>query len=90
MRQYRPSVVIYDIALPYEANWRLFEHVRDSPACQGVKFVMTTTNVGRVREVVGQDPHLLELVGKPYDLGLLVQRVRDVLDNRERSGDVTH
>jgi hypothetical protein len=36
MRQYRPAVVVYDIAIPYEQNWRLFEHIRSAPACEGL------------------------------------------------------
>src|SRR5690349_20282490 len=53
MRQHRPCVIVYDIALPYDANWRLFLNVRDSPACAGVAFVLTTTNVKRVHEATG-------------------------------------
>jgi DNA-binding response OmpR family regulator len=41
MRQHRPSLIVYDIAIPYEENWRLYEHFRDSPACRGLAFVCT-------------------------------------------------
>src|SRR5690242_312667 len=51
MRQHRPEVVVYDIAIPYEENWRLFQHIRDSPACAGVRFVLTTTNVGQLEAI---------------------------------------
>src|SRR5918996_1135693 len=51
MEQHRPKVIVYDIAVPYEENWRLFEHFRGSPAAAGVQFVLTTTNVGQVRKV---------------------------------------
>ena len=76
MRQHRPKVIVYDIALPYEANWRLFEHLRDSPACRNSAFVVTTTNEKRVREGAGGRPEVLEIVGKPYDLSILAERVR--------------
>ena len=75
LRQYQPRVIVYDIALPYDINWRLFETIRDSPACAGVRFVLTTTNVLQVQKVVGPDIHVLEIVGKPYDLDLLLQMV---------------
>jgi CheY-like chemotaxis protein len=45
MRQHKPKVIVYDIAIPYEQNWRLFQHLRTSPASTGVRFVLTTTNV---------------------------------------------
>ena len=44
MRQHQPCVIVYDIAVPYEQNWKLFQHFRESPACRGVHFVVTTTN----------------------------------------------
>ncbi|MCU1386066.1 MAG: hypothetical protein JWL71_4763 [Acidobacteria bacterium] len=75
MRQHRPAAIVYDIAIPYEENWRLFEHIRSSPACAGVPFVLTTTNEAQVRKVAGGEP-VLEIVGKPYDLDLLVGKVR--------------
>ena len=79
MRQHRPQVVVYDIALPYESNWRLCEHIRSSPACEGVAFVLTTTNVSQVVGIVGRDEQVLEIVGKPYDLGLLIDRVNNAI-----------
>jgi DNA-binding response OmpR family regulator len=82
MRQHRPAVVVYDVAPPYEANWRLFEHIRDSPACKGVRFVLTTTNAVQVRKVAG-DQHVLEIVGKPYDLDELIRLVGDALNRPE-------
>ena len=50
MRQYHPAAIVYDIALPYDANWRLFEHIRAAPACAGVPFVLTSTNKAQVRK----------------------------------------
>jgi CheY-like chemotaxis protein len=77
VRQHRPDVIMYDIALPYDANWRLFEHIRASPACQGIPFVITTTNAAQVRKIVGSNEPMHEIVGKPYDLNVLVQLIRN-------------
>ena len=82
MRQYRPTVIVYDIAVPYEQNWRLFERIRDSPACKGVRFVLTTTNVAQVEKVAGSAHRFHEIVGKPYDLDEVVRAVKDAVYER--------
>ena len=79
MRQHRPAVVVYDVALPYDANWRLFEHIKASPACDGVQFVITTTNAAHLLAVAGEGQPVLEIVGKPYDLAQLVKAVTNAL-----------
>jgi DNA-binding response OmpR family regulator len=77
VRQHRPDVIVYDVALPYDANWRLFEHLRNTPVCQGVAFVVTTTNVAQVQKVAGPAEVMHEIVGKPYDLGRLTAAVEE-------------
>ena len=75
-RQHDPDVVIYDIAPPYDKNWREFQHMCTMPALKGRKFVLTTTNERRVKEVAEDAPDMFEIVGKPYDLGLIVDQVK--------------
>ena len=75
-RQHEPDVVIYDIAPPYDKNWREFQHMCMMPALKGRKFVLTTTNERRVREVAEDAPEMFEIVGKPYDLGRIVDQVK--------------
>ena len=75
--QHEPDVVIYDIAPPYDKNWREFQHMCAMPALAKRKFVITTTNERRLREAVKENvPTMFEIVGKPYDLGLIVEQVK--------------
>src|ERR1041384_5606879 len=39
IRQHDPRVVVYDIAPPYDVNWRLFEHVSTRPVMRRRAFV---------------------------------------------------
>ena len=79
VRQYSPEVVIYDIAPPYDKNWRQFLITTEMPALDGIKFIITTTNAKHVKEIAGADQTVYEIVGKPYDLDRLVQAVKDAI-----------
>ena len=63
-----PDVIVFDVALPYEANWQIAMNLQADPRVR-VPFVLTTTNAIAVRRLIGRD--LIELVGKPYDLDTL-------------------
>ncbi len=75
MRQHKPTVIVYDIAIPYEQNWRLYQHMRAAPACTGVPFVLTTTNTKHVNKLSGSE-EIHEIIGKPYDLDEILGAVR--------------
>jgi CheY-like chemotaxis protein len=77
---HRPDVVVYDIVVPYHANWQLFMHLRRQPPMQGVPVVITTSNAAQVRPLTsGEAVH--EIVGKPYDLQQLIALVRQAVSN---------
>jgi CheY-like chemotaxis protein len=67
LRQHRPRVVVYDIAPPYERNYKLFQHVR-SLDCGLCKFVLVSTNAKHVQQLVGTDDRVFEIVDKPLIL----------------------
>jgi DNA-binding response OmpR family regulator len=77
IRQHDPGVIVYDIPPPYDAHWRFLEHVRHSPDMQGRAFVLTSTNVQRIEEVIGTREPIHELIGKPYDLEQITRAVRE-------------
>jgi hypothetical protein len=68
MKQHNPEVVIFDLSPPYDENWRYFKTVRHAKAMSGRGVVLTTTNKNRLDEVLGEDSHALEVVGRSKDL----------------------
>jgi DNA-binding response OmpR family regulator len=77
MGQHRPRVVVYDISPPYEANYRMFEHLAAMPAARDSQFVLTSTNPRHVEQLGGLHQRVYEIVGKPYDIGEIVGAVRE-------------
>ena len=50
---YRPKVIVYDIAPPYDRNWAFFLHLRQT-ILGGYRFVLTSVNVKHVQALVGR------------------------------------
>jgi CheY-like chemotaxis protein len=78
IEHHRPAVIVYDISPPYETNWNFLRLVRSSQAVQNCKFVLTTTNLPALDELVG-DTGAIEIIGKPYDLDRVTAAVRTAL-----------
>jgi hypothetical protein len=68
MEKHNPEVVIFDLSPPYDENWHFFKTMRDAKTMQGRGIVLTTTNKNRLDEVLGEDSHALEVVGRAKDL----------------------
>jgi hypothetical protein len=79
LREHDPKVVIIDIPPPYDRSWLLTQHLRAMPAAAGRKFVLTSTNPARLKEIAHADEPILEIIGKPYDMQLIVDAVRKAL-----------
>jgi hypothetical protein len=74
MGDHNPEVVIFDLSPPYDENWQFFTTMRDAHTMQGRGAVLTTTNKQRLDEIVGEDSHALEAVGRRQDLQEIRQR----------------
>jgi CheY-like chemotaxis protein len=74
--EHQPAVIVYDISIPYEENWRFLQLLRSSEATNGRKVVITTTNKRALDTLVGEDSGAFEIIGKPYDLTSIVDAVR--------------
>lgn len=75
LRMHSPNVVVYDIAPPYDRNWDLFQHLQRS-VLKACPIVLTSTNPARLKEMVGANGTVYEIVGKPYDLDKIVQAAK--------------
>lgn len=77
MRQHRPRVIAYDLAPPYEANLRLFHHVRAMPVVQECQFVLTSVNPPNVLRLLRADERVYEVVDREEDLMQFVHAVKE-------------
>jgi DNA-binding response OmpR family regulator len=87
--RHRFDAVVFDIALPYQANWQLFKQLRATDLA-GVPTVLTTTNERALDALIDEEhPEVVEIWGKPYDTERLRARVHAVLDlaNRRTSSE---
>jgi CheY-like chemotaxis protein len=84
VEQHKPAAVLFDIAPPYDRSWLFVQHLMSTSPLAGLPTVFTTTNEQRVRDVAGP-AEVIELVGKPYDLGILLERVKSVTATQTNS-----
>lgn len=77
LREHDPRVIVYDVVAPYDRSWRFMDHLRTSASFEGRRFVLTCANERRLKEVVGTDDTVYEIVGEPSDLDAIVQAVRE-------------
>ncbi len=77
VRQHRPTVITYDLAPPYEADYALLRHIRTFPAVASCRFVLTSPNVFQLRGLLASEDEarVLEIIGKPHDIGEYVGAV---------------
>ena len=75
-----PQVILYDIPLPYEDNWRGFRRVQDAETGTQRRFVLTTTSARAVRRFAGPASGI-EIIDLPFiSLDEVLQAVQRALD----------
>jgi CheY-like chemotaxis protein len=77
LHQHDPRVIVYDVAPPYEQNWRFLDHLRTATLFKGRHFVLTSVNLRRVEEIVGPDEAVYEVVGHADDIDQVIRAVRE-------------
>ncbi len=73
-----PTAVLYDIPPPYDENWAFYQHALSLRESRPHRFIVTTTNM-RILEGLAGPTDAIELIGRPFDLGEIVDRVRAAL-----------
>ena len=89
MDRHNPEVVIFDLSPPYDENWKFFKTMRDDKKMQGRGVVLTTTNKNRLDEVLGEDSHALEVVGRTLDLKQIDAAIKSETQKAESARLVT-
>ena len=82
LEQHDPRVVVYDIAPPYDMNWRFLDHLRTSTGFKGRQFVLISVNARDAEEVVGNDESVYQIVGEERDISDVVRAVKEASRSR--------
>jgi DNA-binding response OmpR family regulator len=77
--KHNPSVVIYDIAIPYEENWAFLQTLREHHETQRTSFVVTTVNHRVLTERVGPNEAIELQGGHADDLDPLLDVIRGLV-----------
>ena len=72
MGKHSPDVIVYDVALPYEENWKFLRLLQSSEPLRDIRWVITTTHKKHLQELVKDCGEVYEVVGKPYDLEQII------------------
>ena len=81
IQEHDPDVIVYDLVPPYDRGWRFLEHLRET-SMRGRRFVITSTNPKRATELANTSEDIYEILGKPYDIDLIVDAVREAARSR--------
>ena len=85
IERHNPRVIVYDIAPPYDVNWRFLDHLRGTAAFHGRHFVLTTVNINQVQRIVGKESMVYEVVGEASDIQQVVRAVKEATRARSVS-----
>jgi DNA-binding response OmpR family regulator len=81
LEAHKPDAMIWDIAPPYDRNWIFAKLVRAVLNVYRCGMVVTTTNRHQLDKIISGDSGAVEIVGKPYDIEEIADRVEAVIAN---------
>ena len=74
--EHDPQVIVFDVVVPYERNWRFLQHLRET-VLKDRRFVLTTPNAVALNRMVGKDEKVYEVLDDRADIDAIVQAVRE-------------
>ena len=84
LEAHQPSVVVFDVVMPYDRNYRFLQHLRET-SLKGYRFVLTTPNAEALTKIVGRDEKIYEVLDDSADIDAIVQAVREAEGARPTS-----
>jgi DNA-binding NarL/FixJ family response regulator len=81
LSQHEPEVIVYDVVMPYERNYRFLQHLRET-SLKNYRFVLTTPNAVALTRLVGKDEKVYEILDDRADIDAIVQAVREASRSR--------
>ena len=84
VRTHAPRAIVYDVAPPYDRQWAFLQHMRSLAGMADIPFVVTSTNAARLKDWVGTDEQIYEIIGKPYDLEDILGAVKRAVAGNTR------
>ena len=78
IKKHKPTVIVFDIPPPYLENYSFLMTFIDKGHNKKIQFVITTTNKGVLESQVG-NTHVIEMIGKPFDLQEITDAVKQKL-----------
>ncbi len=74
-----PRLIILDLKLPKMPGEMVCKEIRNAEATAGIPIIMLTAKDTEVDRVVGKVIGANCYMTKPYDLGLLIEKIRELL-----------
>jgi CheY-like chemotaxis protein len=78
LSKHRPSLLLYDLAPPYQENWNFLHLLRRIPDVSSIPMVLTTVNKAALEKVVGKT-EAFEILGTHDDLAPVVEAINRTL-----------
>ena len=75
IQRHRPTILLFDLSLPYGPNWDYLGALRAIPETSGIPFIVTTSNKLALEAAVGPT-NALEITGTPQNLHALTEAIR--------------
>lgn len=80
VREYAPSLILLDIAMPHKNGLTILQELKENPATKAIKVILLTNNAGKddVQRglSLGADDYILKVIHTP---GEVVEKVKKFL-----------